>query len=144
MTYPRRLKKYMSLTIEEYRNGVSLAIMIGSQSEMEWLLNSEINSTEMAEFMELLERVENIFCNNHYIRKYLYEKYPIDILSLPPMVLSQKYRSFLLICKILRYKKWNQYYYSQMTDKELSNIIVLQIKKSYIEERKESVERIFV
>ena len=142
MTYPRRLKNHM--TTEEYRKGVSLAIMIGSQSEMEWLLYSDINSTEMAEFMELLKRVENIFCNNVYIRKYLYEKYPIDILSLPPMVLSQSYRSFLLICKILRYRKWNQYYYSQMTDKELRNIIILEIKKNYIEERKEAVDKLFV
>ena len=110
-----------------------LDMMINSQPEMQWLLHKGNDITEISEFIELFKRVQNICCENVYIQKYLKDKY-----------LGHRYISFSLICKILRYRKWNQYYYSQMTDKELSNIIVLQIKKSYIEERKESVERIFV
>ena len=116
MAYPRKGPGIMGL-ISAYE----FVCAINKHNELKWILNFDEESNEMKEFVNLTNRIRTLYTDNISMDKAveLYPNYEFNT-AFPWSYCTE------IVCIILnqlKYKHWNQYYFSQMNDERLTQMI---------------------
>jgi hypothetical protein len=94
---------------------------IKKHNELKWILNYDEESNEMKEFVNLTNRIRKLYTDNISMDKAveLYPNYEFNT-AFPWSYCTE------IVCIILdqlKYKHWNQYYFSQMDDERLIQMV---------------------
>lgn len=88
---------------------------------LRWILDTDEDSEELKQFMTLFNRIRKLYTDfisfNQAVELYPTYKFDDGI----PWLYCKEVTCIILDC--MRYKPWNQFYYSQMGDERLSQMI---------------------
>lgn len=94
---------------------------------LRWILKADEDSEELKQFMTLFNRIRKLYTDfisfNQAVELYPSYKFDIGI----PWLYCKEVACIILDC--MRYKPWNQFYYSQMGDERLTQMIDLANKE---------------
>ena len=116
MAYPRRGNGIIGLL-----SAYEFVWSIKKHNELKWILNCDEESYEMKEFVNITNRIRTLYTDNISMDKAV-ELYPnFEFNTAFPW--SYCTEIVCIILSQLRYKQWNQYYYSHMDDERLIQMV---------------------
>lgn len=116
MAYPRRGDGIIGLL-----SAYEFVCAIKKHNELKWILTYDEESNEMKEFVNITNRIRTLYTDNISMDKAveLFPNYEFNT-AFPWSYCTE------IVCIILnqlRYKHWNQYYFSQMDNERLTQMV---------------------
>lgn len=100
-------------------------------------LNQRVVKSDQIDLCVRLDNLLNL-CNDKSIDYYTQELDCYDPFGNPESIVISH-----ILLDVLHYEHWNQYYYKNMSDEDLLNLINLGIKKYKVEKKKKDLENDF-
>ena len=120
---------------------ISFWFLICSFKEFAWIKKYDEDSYELNSFRRLFYRIEQMLQSlTKNETKSLFPEYDFDIDRSPWSYI--KYSTALILIE-LRYNHWNQYYYENMSNDCLYELVLLKIKQQCIKNKLNKIDEDF-
>ena len=131
------------LYLRQHLNYISQSITLPpkTMSKPLYIRVRELNKRVVkSDQIDLCVRIDNLLnlSNDKYIDYYTQQLDCYDPFGNPESIIISH-----ILLDILHYEHWNQYYYKNMSDEDLLNLINIGIKKYKVEKKKQDLENDF-
>lgn len=130
MSFPRGKNNGIMVMLSAFE----FVAAIKKHDELKWILQCDEESNEMKDFLKLIKRIRKLYVDNISMDKAV-ELFPTyEFNTAFPWGYCNEI-AYIIMAQ-LKYKPWNQYYYSHMNNERLTQMI----EWAYKEYRKRALE----